>query len=145
MSLYITEQCIGCGACLRICPVEAVAGKPKKRHEIDSQRCIECSACGRVCPSGSVVTILGEVIEQQPRSQWDIPHIDPKQCTGCGVCAETCPAGVLEMEEAEGRRIAQAVHPGSCVSCEWCLDNCMFSAIEMKPRGTDAVRREMLE
>lgn len=140
MALYIHETCVGCGACLRICPVDAVSGKQKKQHEIDRYRCIECSACGRVCPTGSITDIFGEVIEKLPRTAWDMPKIDREACTACGICAEVCPTGAMEMEKQGDVRFAAVRHPSSCISCEWCYDNCMFSAIEMKERDADPAK-----
>ena len=31
----ITDKCIGCTACSRVCPVNAITGKVKEKHEID--------------------------------------------------------------------------------------------------------------
>ena len=45
-----TKKCIGCGACKKACPAEAVSGKPKKAHRILSSKCIACRACFEACP-----------------------------------------------------------------------------------------------
>ncbi len=134
MALYINETCIGCGACLRICPVEAVTGEQKQRHVIDPSKCIECSACGRVCPTGSITDVFGTVISRLPRNFWDMPCIDKDACTSCGICAQVCPTGAMEMEKQGDVLVAAVRHPSSCISCEWCFDNCMFSAIMMQQR-----------
>ncbi len=138
MALYITDSCIGCGSCLRICPVDAVSGESMKKHVIDRTRCIECSACGRVCPTGSITDIFGKVIQRIPRSAWEVPRITRQKCTSCGICVEVCPAQVLEMELHDGVLTAVVKHPSSCVSCEWCIDNCMFSAIDMEKKDAEA-------
>ncbi len=47
---FITERCIGCQSCKKVCPVDAPFGEPKKRHEIDQKRCIGCGICTARCP-----------------------------------------------------------------------------------------------
>lgn len=48
------EACIGCTACVRKCPVDAISGEPKKPHRIDAERCIKCGACAEVCKFNAV-------------------------------------------------------------------------------------------
>ncbi len=48
------RTCIGCGACLRACPADAVSGKRKEPHVIDQAKCIYCGACYDVCPVSAV-------------------------------------------------------------------------------------------
>jgi NADH-quinone oxidoreductase subunit F len=46
----IPEKCIGCQACFKICPVNAIRGKPKEVHFIDQEKCIRCGLCFTTCP-----------------------------------------------------------------------------------------------
>jgi NADH:ubiquinone oxidoreductase subunit F (NADH-binding)/(2Fe-2S) ferredoxin len=45
----IVAECVGCGACLKVCPVEAITGEKKETHIIDQEKCIKCGQCFKVC------------------------------------------------------------------------------------------------
>ncbi|MGM0639958.1 MAG: NADH-ubiquinone oxidoreductase-F iron-sulfur binding region domain-containing protein [Thermotogota bacterium] len=51
------EKCVGCTACARVCPVEAIEGEIKKPHEIDQEKCIKCGACYQTCRFGAISKI----------------------------------------------------------------------------------------
>ncbi len=62
---YVTDDCIGCGKCVEVCPVDGKAIFPPKGsgqprvHWIDRSRCLhfkkgQCSKCADVCPTKAV-------------------------------------------------------------------------------------------
>ena len=47
------NKCTGCGACVEICPVNAVKIE-NKRAVIDDKECVECGACINECPNEAI-------------------------------------------------------------------------------------------
>lgn len=53
---YIIDpvQCVGCTACARNCPVNAIQGEKKMPHFIDTELCIKCGACIEKCKFNAI-------------------------------------------------------------------------------------------
>ncbi|MCX6827198.1 MAG: 4Fe-4S binding protein [candidate division Zixibacteria bacterium] len=45
----ITDNCTGCLACIKACPVRAITGEKKKIHIINQEICDRCGSCYAVC------------------------------------------------------------------------------------------------
>lgn len=134
MSHVITETCIGCTACIKVCPVDAITGESKIIHEINPDICIDCSACALVCPAECIENQYGMIVPRvSKRSDSPKPVIDEDHCTGCSFCVDICPFSCLELTGDEFNGIAVLVDPRSCVGCKLCEDVCAKNAIVVLP------------
>lgn len=54
LSFIIQDNCVGCGACKRVCPVNAISGNRKEKHVINQQLCIKCGQCYEACKFNAI-------------------------------------------------------------------------------------------
>lgn len=50
---YVSEQCIACSQCVKVCPVDAMTIQDK-RAVLDPDICISCCCCHEVCPEKAI-------------------------------------------------------------------------------------------
>jgi len=55
--LIIPDECVGCTACARVCPVGCISGEKKEIHLIDQSLCIKCGACMDKCKFNAIELI----------------------------------------------------------------------------------------
>lgn len=53
VAFKITEECMACGACMDVCPSEAI--EEGDIYSINSEQCAECGACMDECPNGAII------------------------------------------------------------------------------------------
>ncbi|HPI92244.1 MAG TPA: 4Fe-4S binding protein [Deltaproteobacteria bacterium] len=135
MPFTITQSCVGCQACKKICPVNAISGEKKEIHVIDPVVCIECGACGRICPHTSVLDQLGNLCAMVKRSQWKKPRVNSDECMSCNMCIETCPVNCLALSGAHDSGYPHGYpylkEEKACIGCGFCSLECPVEAITM--------------
>lgn len=55
ISFNITDECRGCTACARKCPVGAISGNKKEKHFINQDVCIRCGRCEENCKFDAII------------------------------------------------------------------------------------------
>jgi ferredoxin len=53
------DKCFNCGACVSICPVEAITVAEDKSVDFDQEKCVgsSCSACVEACPARAITSV----------------------------------------------------------------------------------------
>jgi Na+-translocating ferredoxin:NAD+ oxidoreductase subunit B len=136
MAHTITDLCIGCGACKRACPVDAISGELKSLHLINAEKCIDCSVCGMSCTKEAVNDMNGAVVARLKIAERSKPVIDAELCSGCFLCGEFCHVKALHISEPSFKGDVKAfavVLKEKCVGCGVCVGNCPMDAIHMGP------------
>jgi len=69
----VKSECTGCGACVSICPVQAIAMKMDEEGflypSVDGSKCIGCDLCEKRCP-------VGKPLEEHKQQIYGVHHKD---------------------------------------------------------------------
>ncbi len=69
----ITDDCIGCGVCMKICPRGCIHLE-NRRPVHDYTNCINCMACAQACPKKAIKLVC--VKEPNPNARYRNVHIE---------------------------------------------------------------------
>jgi thioredoxin reductase/ferredoxin len=67
------SHCIGCGACVDVCPEDVLAVIAGKAAIISAHKCIGHGLCAEICPVGAI-----EIVMASPSIAADLPRLSPQ-------------------------------------------------------------------
>lgn len=67
------SHCIGCGACVEVCPEDVLAVIAGKAAIISAHKCIGHGLCAEICPVGAI-----EIVMANPGIAADLPRLSPQ-------------------------------------------------------------------
>ena len=120
--------CIGCAACVSVCPAEAIGINDNGVAEVDESLCLGCGSCVDACPQGIIrlheagCPIVVKCSNRDPGKT--ARTACAVSCIGCGICEKSCPSGAAKVEDN-----LSAIDEELCLSCGMCAVKCPRHAI----------------
>ena len=108
-------RCTGCGACVEVCPVEAIALVDGKAR-VDEETCTGCQACVNRCPEGAIQTVVQGELVAAPEQPLPTAYQPSPLVETAGAAVVVAGAGLLTraagvLARAVGRWLTQRPAP----------------------------------
>jgi Na+-translocating ferredoxin:NAD+ oxidoreductase RNF subunit RnfB len=131
VAYFIHENCTGCTACARKCPVGCISGERNALHTIFPIDCISCGVCAIYCPVDAISDPDGVMVAHLKASAVPKAKVVEDECTGCEFCIDICPFDCITLSpSSEGGFFSIAtVNEKKCVGCKLCETVCAKDAI----------------
>lgn len=147
LAYSIDQLCIGCTACTKRCPTNAITGERNQLHVIDPTLCVDCGACGIVCPPEAILDTYGAVCRAVKKPDWPKAVVIEEKCigSGCELCINICPFDALSLQHSE--RIddffgVSTVDEKKCTGCRSCEEVCGWDAIHIFPLKHEVLKED---
>jgi ferredoxin-type protein NapF len=137
------SRCIGCAACVAVCPVGVIRLTRKARPSLvyGKDYCqYNCVECGKVCPTNAITRLD---VETKRRTRVALSSLTLSRCVvvtknqACGACAEVCPTHALVMvryDNGPGLTIP-SFDEEYCIGCGACLSVCPAEPAAFEVKG----------
>ena len=149
MAYDIVETCIGCTACVKACPVNAISGERGEMHRIHPDIYMDYGLCGYVCPPEAILDFDRKVATRFKRRQDAdrIAIVDTNRCTACDFCFDVCPYDAISYARVDDGFFNVAdVDPDVCKGCDaLCVTVCIKDAIQLHPRSSEMAQAVIAE
>ena len=137
------DNCRGCTACARACPVGAIDGEVKKIHEIKQDECIRCGMCYDTCKFNAIYQ--GDILPEKPAPKKPAaPKKADAAAPAAAAAATAAAAGEPELATSANSEFdpdkAVRIYGPKCKGCTMCAKQCPVSAINgevKKPHEID--------
>jgi len=103
------EECVGCGACVEVCPVGAISLLEGKA-QVNGALCTDCGACLQVCSTGALSRV-GEPVRVREAMPAPVIQVRPVPLGSAGPPAPAPKSGVWPFVGATLAFLGQRVAP----------------------------------
>jgi ferredoxin-type protein NapF len=137
----VSEACIDCGKCQRICPTSAI---PENPRETLSLECIQCHTCQQICPVQAIdfgMSARGRTPKQRPVYTSGLSRRGFLAATGAGVASSF----LLGVHPSHRLLHGSLIRPPGSVPESLFLDRCIRCGECMKACTTNTLQPSFLE